>query len=132
MFALSNQNKQSPLPSNHKFPLYSSLIVCRKSPQNPTYKVYSKGFDGVKLFTKNFGKWSFFIHRASLDEKASDKVVLNTNIGDTIQIKISKMDYKKRLMKTDSLDFFDKQLDWETNIEVYGFKFKGSVYFDMK
>ncbi len=82
----------------------------------------------IKL--KSFPEFNFQISGANLRETYSQDLINDINVGDSIFLGISKDDYRKKLMKIDSLSLSDKYFHYEI-IHVESVKSKAFEYLSL-
>lgn len=80
-----------------------------------------KGSQSIHIETKEYLEYSFKISGIAFKNMYSDYYVNNVKRGDTLVATISKKSYEKKIIKTKSLSFTDKTINYHF-IGVYGLK----------
>ena len=89
-----------------------------------------KNSSKILIKIKNYPEFNFQISGASLRETYSQDLINDINVGDSIFLGISKVEYRKKLMKIDSLSLSDKYFHYEI-IDVESVKSKTFEYLSL-
>ncbi|MBO6516513.1 MAG: hypothetical protein JJ975_08175 [Bacteroidia bacterium] len=85
--------------------------------------------ESIEFSTREYPTFTFSVSGGSYDRTAVDDVLGDFKAGDSIRLFIKKDIYAKKILGTESLDFWDKHLNYSM-ISVYGIEGKGYVYLE--
>ena len=120
IIAYTNKDKQ-----------YNYVEITLTQINDSKIQISGKGSKSILIKSKEYPEYSFIINGVTLKEMDSDYYVNNVKRGDTLVVMIKEEFYNKKIAKTESLNFADKTINYQT-IYVCGLKHRNFELFSTK